>query len=82
MRFRGQSQSPGADRLGSVGRPLGHVDIQVDAEGEIRIVNRGFLGYLHGAPDAPEAGSAALSERGSGHLDDGVSCIFPAAARI
>jgi long-subunit acyl-CoA synthetase (AMP-forming) len=61
---------PGADRLGSVGRPLGHVDIRVDAEGEIRIVNRGFLGYLPSAANAPEseAGSAFMSGD-LGHLD-------------
>jgi long-subunit acyl-CoA synthetase (AMP-forming) len=61
---------PGADRLGSVGRPLGHVDIQVDAEGEIRIVNRGFLGYLHGASEAAErAAGSAFPSGDLGHLD-------------
>ncbi|NTV87886.1 MAG: long-chain fatty acid--CoA ligase [Burkholderiaceae bacterium] len=60
---------PGADRLGSVGRPLGHVDIRVDAGGEIRIVNRGFLGYLHGAPNAESGAGSAFMSGDLGHRD-------------
>lgn len=62
---------PGADRLGSVGRPLGHVDIRVDGEGEIHIASRGFLGYLHGAPDACKSRRCDAFMSGDlGHLDD------------
>ena len=62
---------PGADRPGSVGRSLGHVDIQVDARGEIRIASRALLGYLHGATDAPASGSGNAFKSGDlGHLDD------------
>jgi len=37
---------PGADRPGSVGRPLPHARVEVDASGEIVVHGRGFLGYL------------------------------------
>jgi long-chain acyl-CoA synthetase len=37
---------PGAARPGSVGRPLPHVRIDVDPQGEIRIGSKAFLGYL------------------------------------
>lgn len=43
--------SPGANRLGSVGKPLPHVQLEFAADGEIRIGGAGFLGYLGGEPN-------------------------------
>jgi long-chain acyl-CoA synthetase len=40
---------PGANRPGSVGRPLPHVQLHANADNEIQIESRAFLGYL-GAP--------------------------------
>jgi len=39
---------PGADKAGTVGRPLPHVRVAVDATREIRIGSPAFLGYLGG----------------------------------
>jgi acyl-CoA synthetase (AMP-forming)/AMP-acid ligase II len=36
---------PGANRAGSVGRPLAHVGVRID-DGEILVARSGFLGYL------------------------------------
>ena len=38
--------SPGADRLGTVGRPLPGVRVRVSADGELEIGGRSFSGYL------------------------------------
>lgn len=43
---------PGASRPGSVGKPLPHVRLRVDAEGEVHVAGTSFLGYL----DGPAAG--------------------------
>lgn len=43
---------PGADRPGSVGKPLPGVTVVIDENGEIAIEGRAFLGYLGGAPHA------------------------------
>lgn len=43
---------PGANRPGSVGRPLPHVRLQVTANNEIHIESRAFLGYLAAAAPA------------------------------
>jgi len=57
---------PGADQPGSVGRPLRHVRIRVDAGREIRIKSRAFLGYLSGM-ETSEAGEFATGDLG--HLN-------------
>lgn len=44
---------PGADQSGSVGQPLRHVRIRVDAGREIRIRSRAFLNYLADASVPP-----------------------------
>lgn len=41
---------PGDERPGTVGRPLGHVQVRVDQRGQIEVVGNGFLGYLGEAP--------------------------------
>lgn len=47
---------PGADRIGSVGRPLPHVTLEAAEEaGEIRVSNRVFLGYLGEGWRVPES---------------------------
>jgi long-subunit acyl-CoA synthetase (AMP-forming) len=45
---------PGADRPGSVGKPLPHVRVSVDASGELVVAGPTFLGYL-GAPAHDDA---------------------------
>lgn len=37
---------PGCERAGTVGQPLGHVEISVSADGEIEVSGNTFLGYL------------------------------------
>jgi long-subunit acyl-CoA synthetase (AMP-forming) len=56
---------PGADRIGSVGRPLQHIGVGIDAGGEIVIEHAGFLGYLGPAAD----GRGPLRTGDLGHLD-------------
>lgn len=43
---------PGADRPGSVGRPLPHVDIKLAEDGEVLVRGSVFAGYLGDASDA------------------------------
>jgi len=45
---------PGADRPGSVGRPLPGVRVSVTAGGELVVHDRLFLGYLGGSAPPPE----------------------------
>ena len=45
---------PGADQSGSVGQPLRHVRIRIDAGREIRIRSRAFLNYLADASVPPQ----------------------------
>jgi long-chain acyl-CoA synthetase len=52
---------PGADRPGSVGRPLGHADVRID-DGEIVLRGAGFLGYIGG--DAPPDGDVRTGDLG------------------
>ncbi len=40
---------PGAERAGSVGKPLANVRVSVSADGEVMVGGRLFLGYLGGA---------------------------------
>ncbi len=58
---------PGSDRAGTVGRPLPHVRLTVDATQEIHISALGFLGYLgdSAAGDCP----ADYATGDLGHLD-------------
>ncbi len=44
--------TPGSNRPGSVGRPLPHVQVRLDAQGQIMVRNAGMLGYL-GDPQRP-----------------------------
>ena len=42
--------TPGARKIGTVGRPLAHVRARVDAHGEVHVAGNGMLGYLGEAP--------------------------------
>jgi len=55
---------PGADQAGTVGRPLPHVRVKVDAAREIRIGSAAFLGYLGGGAQPETFATGDL-----GHLD-------------
>ncbi|WP_442915638.1 AMP-binding protein [Marinobacter sp. C2H3] len=44
---------PGAERAGTVGRPLSHVEVRTDDDGHIRVRGNTFLGYLGEPPAAP-----------------------------
>jgi long-subunit acyl-CoA synthetase (AMP-forming) len=59
---------PGADLLGSVGQPLRHVRIEIDADREIRIRSRAFLGYLGITADQAAGKDMELAEFTSGDL--------------
>ena len=52
---------PGADRAGTVGRPLGHVGVRID-DGEIVVDGAGFLGYL--GADAPSSAELRTGDLG------------------
>lgn len=57
---------PGADRPGSVGRPLPHVNVAID-QGEIVVSGSTFLGYT----DQPQTWASAPVRTGDiGHIDD------------
>lgn len=58
--------TPGQSRLGSVGKPLPHIQLQFSPEGEILIRGNPFQGYLHHpAPQGQWYASGDL-----GHLDE------------
>jgi long-subunit acyl-CoA synthetase (AMP-forming) len=58
--------TPGADRPGSAGRPLAHLQLRA-RDGELEVGGSGFLGYL----GAPHSDPAAVVRTGDlGHLDD------------
>lgn len=46
---------PGADRLGTAGRPLPGTAVRRTAEGEIEVRGRGFSGYVGAKPRHPDA---------------------------
>lgn len=54
--------TPEARRAGSVGRPLPHARLHVDADGQIRVHAPAFAGYLGAA--APAAGDLATGDLG------------------
>jgi long-subunit acyl-CoA synthetase (AMP-forming) len=58
--------TPDARRPGSVGRPLPHVELAVDDDGEIIIRNSDFLGYLA----QPSARGATFRTGDLGAIDD------------
>lgn len=59
--------TPGANRPGSVGRPLAHVRVDLAADGEVRVAGPGFSGYL-GGPERPDAGWWSTGDLG--RVDD------------
>ena len=59
--------TPHAHKSGSVGRPLPHVQLQIDADGEIHVGGIGALGYL-GEP--ARAGAAPIATGDLGYLDE------------
>lgn len=67
---------PGADFPGSVGQPLQHVRIQMDANDEVQVGSHAFLGYLQTASmPGGESSPAELDPTGFatgdlGHLDN------------
>lgn len=64
---------PGADRPGAVGRPLSHVTVSVDGDGQVRVDGPLFLGYLGEPPRSPGPVATGdlgrLDTDGSLHLD-------------
>lgn len=59
--------TPGARRIGSVGRPLPHVDVRIDETGDVQVRGPRMLGYL-GEPPLAEPW---LDTGDLGHFDDG-----------
>ncbi len=57
---------PGAERPGSVGQPLPHIQVRIADDGEVVVSGRLFLGYL-GAP--PAVNRADWHTGDLGHLD-------------
>lgn len=57
---------PGADRIGSVGKPLSHAQVNID-HGEIVVTGNGFLGYLGDAATDDELARVVTGDLG--HLD-------------
>jgi len=56
--------TPAGNRPGSVGRPLPHLQVRLDAEGQILVRNAGMLGYL-GEPLRSPAEELATGDLGS-----------------
>lgn len=59
--------APGADRPGSVGRPLDHVRVQIAPDGELLIAGARFLGYQGGTSST--VGGEFLASGDLGHVD-------------
>jgi long-subunit acyl-CoA synthetase (AMP-forming) len=55
---------PGADRPGSVGRALPHIDVRVGDDGEILVSQAGFLGYLGAEERTAMAGCLRTGDLG------------------
>lgn len=60
--------TPGARKAGTVGRPLAHVRVHVDAQGEVHVAGNGMLGYLGEAP-RPATGDHATGDLGEFDAD-------------
>ncbi|BEE05903.1 AMP-dependent synthetase/ligase [Aeromonas veronii] len=58
--------SPDADKLGSVGRPLPHCQVTIASDGEIMVSGSAMLGYLGSNELTPEQ----IATGDLGHLDD------------
>jgi len=58
--------APGADHVGSVGRPLPHVNVEIE-QGEIVVSGSEFLGYA-GQPDSWNSGPVRTGDLG--HIDE------------
>lgn len=59
--------APGADRVGSVGRPLEHVRVRIAPDGEILVAGARFLGYQ--GDTSPAVGGEFLPSGDLGRLD-------------
>ncbi|HVY86149.1 MAG TPA: AMP-binding protein [Caulobacterales bacterium] len=57
--------APSGDRLGSVGRPLAHVDLSIQKDGEIVVGGDAFLGYARRSPHFGVTPTGDI-----GHIDD------------
>jgi long-subunit acyl-CoA synthetase (AMP-forming) len=55
---------PGADRVGSAGRPLPHVRARIGEDGEILVAGNGCLGYLGGPRETPAGTWLHTGDRG------------------
>jgi long-subunit acyl-CoA synthetase (AMP-forming) len=55
---------PGADRVGSVGRPLPHVRVAIGQDGEVLVAGNDYLGCLDRAGEAPPATGVPTGDRG------------------
>ncbi|WP_421221907.1 AMP-dependent synthetase/ligase [Aeromonas sp. 602293] len=58
--------SPDADKLGSVGRPLPHCQVTIASDGEIMVSGSAMLGYLGSNEPTPEQ----IATGDLGHLDE------------
>ncbi|MFQ1876519.1 AMP-dependent synthetase/ligase [Aeromonas veronii] len=58
--------SPDADKLGSVGRPLPHCQVTIASDGEIMVSGSAMLGYLGSNAPTPEQ----IATGDLGHLDE------------
>ena len=66
--------APGADRLGTVGRPLPGVRVRVTSDGELEIGRRTFAGYV-GSEPADSAAWVASGDLGAIDADGFISII-------
>ena len=55
---------PGAARLGSVGKPLPHLEVTIAEDGEIHVGGVAWSGYLGGQADAPSRHPIATGDLG------------------
>ena len=60
--------TPAAHRAGTVGRPLPHARVRIDAAGEVHVSGNSMLGYLGEAPLPPDA-EIATGDLGSFDAD-------------
>jgi long-subunit acyl-CoA synthetase (AMP-forming) len=59
--------TPGDNRMGSVGRPLPHTRVRISTDGEIMVLGTSHEGYLNGPPRNPEN---ELATGDLGYLDE------------
>ncbi|WP_110187847.1 AMP-binding protein [Pokkaliibacter plantistimulans] len=62
---------PGAEKIGTVGKPLGHLQVRISEQGEVLVKGQRFPGYLHDNRADHQNATTADHTASAGTSDDG-----------